>query len=88
MAMPICHRRPRDVLAAVEIVLRDFGLDHLYTGAQPEIAVLSVGRGVTVWSNGRTLEWRTAIENARWTAADPLGAGRAIAKLMGVKVEP
>jgi hypothetical protein len=39
------RRRPADVLAAVEIVLRDLGLDRLYLRACRRVGVLSVAPG-------------------------------------------
>lgn len=78
------RRHPADVLAAVEIVLRDLGLTRLYRNASPPIGLISIARGVTAWSDGRTLTWQTKHEQAQWPAADPEGAARQLAKLVGI----
>ena len=78
------RRRPADVLAAVEIVLRDLGLTRLYWSATPLIGLISVARGVTAWCDGRTVTWRTSREETRWSAADAEGAARQLAKLVGI----
>lgn len=78
------RRPPTDVLAAVEIVLRDLGLTRLYRAAIPPIGLISVARGVTAWCDGRTVTWRHRDEKATWTAADPEGAARELAKLVGI----
>lgn len=70
------RRRPADVLAAVEIVLRDLGLTRLYRNASPLIGLISVARGVTAWSDGRTATWQFQCGQMRWSAADIEGAAR------------
>lgn len=86
MTTPGYHRRPADVLKAVEIVLRDLGLTRLYWHTSPanSIGLISVARGVTAWCNGQTVEWKHAGQRAAWTAADPEGAARQLAKLVGI----
>jgi hypothetical protein len=75
------RQQPRDVLAAVELGLRELGLDHLYTHAYPLIGVLSVTAGITAWCDGRLLTCRHASGNITWPAADALGAARRLAEL-------
>jgi hypothetical protein len=83
---PAYRRPPGDVLAAAEIVLRDLGLTRLYRFTDPAgIGVISVARGVTAWCDGRTVTWRHAGEQTIWTAADPEGAARQLAKLVGIE---
>ena len=77
------HRRPGDVLAAVEIVLRDLGLTHLYRSGSHTVGLLSVADGVTAWCDGRVVKWRYMGGETTWTAADPEGAARQLAKLAG-----
>ncbi|HEY2579124.1 MAG TPA: hypothetical protein VGI74_22680 [Streptosporangiaceae bacterium] len=82
----VYRRPPADVLAAVEIVLRDLGFTRLYRCVDPRIGVgvLSVACGVTAWCDGRTVEWWHSGEDARWSAADPGGAAQQLAKLVGI----
>ena len=48
--------------------------------------VTAVGApGVSVWSNGRVLWWRTADGGTDWPAADLPGAARRLAELMSGK---
>jgi hypothetical protein len=75
------RRRPADVLAAVEIVLRDLGHTRLYLRTCPPIGVLSVAAGVTAWCDGRTLRWRHNGQDTIWSAADAEGAARQLADL-------
>jgi hypothetical protein len=76
------RRRPGDVLAAVELGLRDLGLTRLYRQACPRVAVLSVALGVTAWCDGRTLRWRHGGRDVRWSPADAAGAAQALADLV------
>lgn len=85
MSMPVYRRQPDKVLAAMEIVLRDLGLSRLYRAAIPPIGLISVARGVTAWCDGRTVTWWHANEESTWTAADPEGAARELALLVGGK---
>jgi hypothetical protein len=86
VTMPAYRRPAADVLAAAEIVLRDLGLTRLYRFTDPVgIGVISVARGVTAWCDGRTVTWRHAGEQTIWTAADPEGAARQLAKLVGIE---
>ncbi len=75
------YRRPDDVLAAVEIALRDAGLDRLYRASSPSRAVLSVSAGLTAWCDGHTVMWRHDGQAVTWTAADPLGAAHQLAEV-------
>jgi hypothetical protein len=75
------RRRPGDVLAAVELGLRDLGLTHLYRQACPVVGVLSVAAGVTAWCDGQSLTWRHDGRDVRWSPADAPGAARALADL-------
>jgi hypothetical protein len=75
------RRRPADVLAAVEIVLHSLGLTRLYLCACPIVGVISVSPDVTAWTDGRTIRWRHAGAETRWSAADPEGAARQLAEL-------
>ena len=75
------RRRPGDVLAAVELGLRDLGLTRLYRQACPRVAVLSVAVGVTAWCDGRTLTWRHGDHDVQWSPADATGAAEALADL-------
>jgi hypothetical protein len=77
------RRRPADVLAAVEIMLRDLGLMRLYRTACPRVGVLSVTAGLTAWCDGRTLTWQHKGENTAWPVTDAEGAARRLAKLAG-----
>jgi hypothetical protein len=77
------RRRPSDVLAAVEIMLRDLGLMRLYRTACPRVGVLSVAAGLTAWCDGRRLTWRHGGTVAAWSASDPEGAARRLAELAG-----
>jgi hypothetical protein len=79
--MIVYRRRPGDVLAAVELGLRDLGLDHLYTHAYPLIGVISVAPGVTAWCDGRKLTCHHASGEITWPAADAEGAARRLAEL-------
>jgi hypothetical protein len=75
------RRRPGDVLAAVELGLRDLGLTRLYRQACPRVGVLSVALGVTAWCDGRVLCWRHGDRDVRWSPAGAAGAARALADL-------
>jgi hypothetical protein len=85
--MPAYRRPAADVLMAAEIALRDLGLTRLYSSADAAagVGVLSVARGVTAWCDGRTVTWRHQGTESRWTAADPEGAARELAKLVGIE---
>jgi hypothetical protein len=82
------RRRPGDVLAAVEIVLRDLGLTHIYRRAGPLVGVLSVAADLTAWCDGRTLTWRDAGQATTWSATDAEGAARQLAGLARSLVSP
>lgn len=84
MTVPVSHRRPGDVLAAVQIILRDLGLTQLYQSSSQAVALLSVAPGVTAWCDGWTVKWRHMGGQTTWTAADPEGAARRLAKLAGI----
>jgi hypothetical protein len=75
------RRRPGDVLAVVELVLRDLGLTRLYMRACQSIGVISVAANLTAWTDGRTLTWRHAGEETTWPAADAEGAAKQLAEL-------
>jgi hypothetical protein len=75
------RRRPGNVLAAVEIGLRDRGFTRLYVKACPLIGVISVAFGVTAWCDGRTLRWRYRGEETTWSVADAIGAAEQLAEL-------
>lgn len=79
--MAAYRRRPGDVLAAVEIVLRDLGLTRLYLCACPIIGVISVSPSLTAWTDGRTVRWRHAGTETAWSAADATGAAEQLAEL-------
>lgn len=79
--MPVYHRRPAAVLAAIEIGLRDLGLSHLYLSACSLVGVLSVAPGVTAWCDGRTLRWKHGDTEIRWPIADAQGAAEQLAEL-------
>jgi hypothetical protein len=82
---PAYRRPPGDVLAAAEIVLRDLGLTRLYRFGGSAVGLLSVAPGVTAWCDGRVIKWRHMGGETRWTAADPEGAARQLAKLVGIE---
>lgn len=75
------RRRPGNVLAAVEIGLRDRGFTRLYVKACPLIGVISVAFGVTAWCDGRTLRWRYGDKETTWSVADATGAAEQLAEL-------
>jgi hypothetical protein len=75
------RRRPGDVLAAVELGLRELGLTRLYLVASPMVGVLSVATGVTAWCDGRTLRWQHAGQETVWPVADAAGAAQRLADL-------
>jgi hypothetical protein len=75
------RRQPTDVLAAIEIVLRDLGLTRLYLCACPIVGVISVSTNVTAWTDGRTVRWRHAGTETAWSAADTEGAACQLAEL-------
>jgi len=77
------RRRPADVLAAVEIVLRDMGMSRLYRATYPRVGVLSVAAGVTAWCDGRRIAWRHDGMAHAWSASDPEGAALRLAELAG-----
>jgi hypothetical protein len=75
------RRHPGDVIAVVEIVLRDLGLSRLYMRACQSIGVISVAANLTAWCDGRTLTWRHAGQETTWPAADAEGAAKKLAEL-------
>ena len=75
------RRHPGDVLAAVELGLRDLGITRLYRQACPYVAVLSVALGVTAWCDGHTLSWHHGGRDVQWSPADAAGAAQALAGL-------
>jgi hypothetical protein len=75
------QRRPGNVLAAVEIELRDRGLTRLYVRACPLIGVISVASGVTAWCDGRTLRWRYGDQETMWPVVDAVRAAEQLAEL-------
>ena len=84
MTVLVSHRRPGDVLAAVEIVLRDLGLTQLYRSSGRTVGLLSVAPGVTAWCDGSAIKWRHMGGQTTWTATDPEGAAHRLAKLAGI----
>jgi hypothetical protein len=79
--MPAYRRSPAVVLAAVAARLDDLGLTRLYGHACPQVAVLSVAHGVTVWCDGRVLRWSHGGTETRWPIADAMGAAERLAAL-------
>jgi hypothetical protein len=61
--------------------LTRLGLARVYGRASASIGVLSVGLGVTVWSDGQRLCWRVLGEPVTWPADDPPGAAARLAPL-------
>lgn len=74
------RQRPAEVLGNLAAQLRRHGLTHMYSCACRELGVLSLP-GVSVWTNGRVLWWRTATNETTWPAADAPGAARRLAGL-------
>lgn len=70
------RQRPAAALRALAAQLRAAGISCLYGSACARFGVLSVGYGLTVWTNGRVFWWRRDDEEIRWPAADPGGAAR------------
>ena len=68
----------------MQIILRDLGLTELHQSSSQAAALLSVAPGVTAWCDGWTVKWRHMGGQTTWTAADPEGAARRLAKLAGI----
>jgi hypothetical protein len=50
------------------------GLRRLYARACPQMGVLSVATGLTVWTDGHTLRWEHDGQHVIWPATDTTGA--------------
>jgi hypothetical protein len=72
---PPPRQRPAHALHALAGQLRQRGITSLYGNACHHLGVLSLP-GVSVWTNGRILWWRTDGTQTTWPAADPEGAAR------------
>ena len=79
------EQRPAAVVNALARQLRTLGVPQLYGAACRDYAVLSVSRGVTVWTNGRLLWWRSGENETTWPAADAPGAAMRLAELASGK---
>lgn len=87
-APPGCRRpgqRPAAVVNLLARQLRTLGLAQLYGAACQHYGVLSVSYGVTAWTNGRLLWWRSGQNQTTWPAADALGAAMRLAELASIK---
>ena len=62
------RQRPAEALDALG-QLRQRGVTRMYAASCRLFGVLSVSAGVTVWTNGRVLWWRTADGETTWPAA-------------------
>ncbi len=60
----------------------------MYVASCRLLGVLSVAYGITVWSNGRVLWWRTGQDETTWPAADAPGAARLLAELARAPGQP
>ncbi len=78
---PRSAQRPSLVLRALAAQLRRHGQPRLYMATCARYGVLSVSSGVTVWTNGRILWWRSGGDESTWPAADYQGAGMRLAEL-------
>ena len=81
---PRSAQRPSLVLRALAAQLRRHGQPRLYMATCARYGVLSVSSGVTVWTNGRILWWRSGADASTWPAADYQGAGMRLAELATV----
>jgi hypothetical protein len=69
-------QRPAQALHTLAGQLRQRGITSLYGNACDQLGVLSLP-GVSVWTNGRILWWRTGEgTQITWPATDPEGAVR------------
>jgi hypothetical protein len=76
---PPPRQSPAQALHALAGQLRQRGITSLYGNACDQLGVLSLP-GVSVWTNGRILWWRTSNgTQTTWPAADPEGAARLLA---------
>jgi hypothetical protein len=73
--------RPVDVLRALADLLRARGITRLYGSACTMLGVLSVANGLSVWTDGRQLWWRTGDNQTTWPATDPNSAARLLTTL-------
>ncbi len=79
--------RPPDARAAIwalatELDRRYHHITRIYARACPQVGVLSLCQGVTVWcTGGRWLRWQVLGEEVIWPASDPAGAAAKLAPL-------
>jgi hypothetical protein len=76
------RQRSAEALETLADQLRQCGIGPLYGTSYGQLGVLSLP-GVSVWSNGRLLWWRTADGEVTWPAADAPGAARRLAERSG-----
>ena len=72
------RQRPAGALEPLAGQLRP--ADRFYTSADSVLGVLSLP-GVSVWTNGRVLWWRTMDGETTWPAADAPVAARRLAEM-------
>ena len=74
---------PGHLAAILAGLLAQHGLTRIYSTACHLFAVISVGVGLTVWTNGGQLWWTRDGQPRTWPAADPEGAAAHLATLAG-----
>jgi hypothetical protein len=78
---PAAFPRPADVVRDLTTLLRVHGLDRLYWSASALLAVLSITRGLTVWTDGQHLRWTQHGTRVRLPADDTTAAAERLARL-------
>lgn len=72
---------PAHLLGELAAELRALGHGHLYATAYPTEGVLSVTRGISIWTNGHTLRCHTPL-GAMPLPTSPRAAARQLAHLI------
>jgi hypothetical protein len=79
--MNAARGHPGAILGDLEAALRRRGVSGLYGAAAGGYGVLSVGQGLSVWCDGRSLWWICGGERTTWAATDTEGAATELEKL-------
>ena len=79
---------PASVVGALDQMLRQRGMTRVYSAACTVFGVISVGPGLTVWTNGRVLLWHVNGVPDAYPAADVEAAAERLAALATSAADP
>jgi hypothetical protein len=84
MQPPGPHASPEGISRSLAEMLRQRGIEHVYSAVYPTVGVISVTPDLTVWTDGVTLRWFRDGTSADCPAADLEAAAERLATLAGL----